>query len=237
MFSRIRPQKVSHLIEAEIKQAIFKKQFKPGDKLPAEKDLVEMFNTSRSSIREAFRLLERSGILEIRKGAQGGAFVKKSDTSQVVDSLKDMLKLERISLEEVKAVRLILEPPLAAEAARNAGPGDLRRLEEANLALEERYKSGDPEIENNPEIHKIISEVSKNRLSALLMSALMDIHAFRMRKIKLSKQEKKKIIYHHNEIIEAIRKKDPEMASDKMKKHIRDVYRVHKKFEKHNSRD
>jgi GntR family transcriptional repressor for pyruvate dehydrogenase complex len=234
MFSHIHQRKVSHLIEAEIKKAIFNHRFKVGDKLPPERQLSEEFKSSRSSVREAFRLLEKSGIVEIRKGVHGGAYVKKTDAMPVVDSLKDLLHLEQISLEEIRQVRLMLEPPIAAEAARNATPRDIERLEEANRALEEGYKSGDPAVENNPAIHRVFAEASKNRLCVLLMTALMDIHAYRMRNNKLDEGAKKKIIRHHNKIIESIRNKDAKMAHESMETHILEVHKIHAEIEKKN---
>jgi len=234
MFSHIPQRKISHLIEAEIKKAIFNNRFKIGDKLPPERQLSEEFKSSRSSVREAFRLLEKSGLVEIRKGVHGGAYVKKTGAMPVIDSLKDMLHLEQIRLEEIRQVRLMLEPPIAAEAARNATPRDVQRIEEANRALQEGYKSGDPAIENNPAIHKVIAEASKNRLCALLMTALMDIHAYRMRNNKLDERAKKKIIGHHNKIIESITEKDAESAYENMKTHILEVHKIHTKIEKKN---
>jgi GntR family transcriptional repressor for pyruvate dehydrogenase complex len=232
MFTHIPQRKISHLIEAEVKKAIFNNRFKVGDKLPPERELCEQFKSSRSSVREAFHLLEKSGIIEIRKGVYGGAYVKKTDVMPVVDSLKDMLQLEQIDLGEIRQVRLMLEPAIAAEAARNATLEDIERLEEANSALEEGYKSGDPAIENNPAIHKVIAEASKNRLCALLISALMDILAYRMRNNKLNEKEKKKIIRHHSEIIDSIRKKDAKMAYENMKRHIVEAHKFHDRIEK-----
>lgn len=137
-------------------------------------------------------MLQKSGLVEFRKGVHGGAYVKKTDTMPVVDSLKDMLHLEQIGIEDIRQVRRMLEPPIAAEAARNATPKDIERLEETSRALHEGYKSGDPAIENNPAIHKIIAEVSKNRLCAVPMALLMDIHAYRVRNIRLDERAKKK---------------------------------------------
>jgi GntR family transcriptional regulator, transcriptional repressor for pyruvate dehydrogenase complex len=142
-----------------------------------------------------------------------------------------MLHLEQIGLEDIRQVRLMLELPIAAEAALKATARDIERMVEANGALEEGFKSGDPAIENNPAIHKVIAEASKNRLCALLVTALMDIHAYRMRNIRLDEKAKKRIISHHNDILDSTRKKDASVAYENMKRHILEVHRIHTRIE------
>jgi len=220
IFSEIRTQRVSHLIEKQLKQAIFEKHFKIGDKIPSERELVESFHASRSSVREALRSLEKSGFVVIKKGAQGGAYVRQNDTKPVVDSLKDMLRLKEVSLEEIRQVRLVLEPILAAEAALKATAKDIERLEETRPILQEAYRSGDPVIENNPRFHILIADISENRVFKIIMKVLMDIYSYRMRNIKLDEKAKKTIIRQHDKIIEAIKKKDKEMAFENMRRHI-----------------
>ena len=75
LFSPVQPERVSQLIESQLKEAIIKHHYRAGDKLPSERELAQMFCASRSSIREAIRSLERSGFVVVKKGVQGGAFV------------------------------------------------------------------------------------------------------------------------------------------------------------------
>ena len=79
-FSPIQTERISQKIEEQIKEAIIKRHYRAGDKLPPERELAEMFHTSRTSIREALRSLEKSGFIMIKKGVHGGGFVIKGDS-------------------------------------------------------------------------------------------------------------------------------------------------------------
>jgi GntR family transcriptional regulator, transcriptional repressor for pyruvate dehydrogenase complex len=220
IFSEVRTQRLSQSIETQLKKAIFQNHLKPGDRIPSERELSELFNVSRLSVREALRSLERSGFLIIKKGVLGGAFVIKSGPKASINSLEDLLHSEQVSLDEIGEVRLVIEPPLAALAAQKANSTDIRRLREANQKLEEGYRTGDPAIENDPAIHSIIADISGNRVFSILMNVLVDIHSRRMQTIKLDAKTKASIVRQHDSIITAIEKKKKELAQRRMKEHI-----------------
>jgi len=232
MFSQIQAKRISHLIEDQIKQAIFENRLRVGHKVPSERQLAEMFSSSRTSVREALRSLEKSGLVEIRKGVLGGAYVMKSSPEPVVESLKDMLHLGQVSIDEIGQVRLVLEPVLAAEAAQKAGPNDIARLEEANRKFQILYETKDPFTQYDPTIHTLIAEISGNRVFAIIMAVLVDILAYKMRNIKLDDEARKKIIHQHNSIVEAIKRKDKKMAYEAMKSHILKAQKQLLEFEK-----
>lgn len=230
-FIPIRKERTSHLVEKQIKQAIFKKRYPVGSKLPTEREFSEMFHVSRTSVREAFRSLERSGLISIKKGAQGGAFISKGLSKHVVESMIDMFESGEISLEEILQARILIEPSVAAEAAKRATPKDLERLKETNRMLREGYKTGDPSIENNPRTHRAIAEMTNNKVILMIMNVLMDVHTARMSNIKLDDEAKAEILAQHEEIIEIIMKKDSRMAFERMKEHILRVHEIHKEIE------
>ena len=230
-FVPVRRKRVSRLIEEQIKQAIFKGKYATGDKLPAERELAAMFDASRTSIREALRALERASLIEIRKGVQGGAFVSNGGHQHVVESMVDMFEIGQISLESILQARLMIEPSVAREAAQKATPEDIKRLKEANRRLQEGYKIGDPARENIPNTHRVISQITGNEVIQMIMDVLMDVHTIRMRTIKLDDEGKKKILGQHEELIEALVKKDPDLAFEKMRKHILDVHDTHARIE------
>ena len=185
------------MIEDQIKQLIFDNHCQVNDKLPAERELAEIFQTSRTSVREALRSLEKAGFLTIRKGAQGGAFVSKIDPSLVVDSLNNMIRVGQVSHEEILQARLMFEPPIAAQAAKKATREDVERLEETNRLLAEGYQAGESGMENNPTIHKEIAEISGNKVLSIIMNVLMDIHALRMKNIRLGEKEERRSARQH----------------------------------------
>lgn len=223
-FSPIKKSKrISERVEEKIKEAIFEQHYHVGDKIPSERELAEMFECSRLSVREALRSLERSGLLEIKKGVTGGAYVLKTDAEPVVRSLKDMLMLGQVSIEEIAEARLVIEPTLCALAAEKATPEDIARLEQINQTLKDLFDTGDPFRENDPRIHTVIAEISGNKVLAITVKALMEIHAARMREIKLNQRVKKDILHYHEEIIGALKAKNKELAFEYMKKHVLSV--------------
>jgi len=236
IFSPIRNERVSYLVEEKIKQAIFENHFTEGDKIPSERELADMFGVSRLSVREAMRSLERSGLLVIKKGVTGGGYVLKSDATPVVESLKDMLHLGQVNLEDIAQARLAIEPTVCSLAAQKASPEDIERLEEINRMLGKAFHSGDPFRENDPKIHSVIAEISGNQVFAIIVKALMEIHAYRMQSIKLDKNAKRDILEYHGEIIEAIKSKDEKMAFEYMKRHIIHVQEALMNLEKKSSR-
>ena len=220
IFAPIQNERVSKLVEDKIKQAIFDDHFAPGDRLPSERELTDIFGVSRTTIHEALRSLEKSGFLVIKKGATGGGYVVKGDTAPVVDSLKDLLHLRRVSLQDIAQARLMIEPHLCALAAEKATAGDIERLEEWNQKLRSAFQSGNPILEHDPRIHTVIAEIAGNPLVAIIVKALMEVHAYKMMSIKLNDKIKMSILIEHERIIEALKNKQKEKASENMKNHI-----------------
>jgi len=232
IFLPIQNERISKLVEDKIKQAIFDNQFAAGDKIPSERELAEIFGVSRSTIHEALRSLEKSGFIVIKKGATGGGYVVKGDTTSVVASLKDLLHLKQVGLQDIAQARLIIEPPVCALAAEKAVAKDIERLEEWNLKLGIAFQSGNPILENDPRIHTLIAETSGNPLFAIIVKALMEVHTYKMMSIKLSDNIKKDILHQHKDIIEALKKKQKQKASEYMNKHICHVREYLLDFEK-----
>ena len=111
-----------------LEKEILSRSLKPGDRLPSELELQEKFSVGRGTIREALRTLQQKGLIEIKKGAKGGVFVKEVDAEQVRDTLTTLMRHQRISPKHLYEFRLALEPAIAAHAAERATPEDIKRL-------------------------------------------------------------------------------------------------------------
>lgn len=103
-------------------------KLRSGQKLPAEREMARKYKTSRVSVREAYRSLEELGLLVIRRGADGGAFIAEPDHNPVQRSLSMVLQLGGTSHQEMTEARLMIEPPIARLAARRATATDIDRL-------------------------------------------------------------------------------------------------------------
>jgi GntR family transcriptional repressor for pyruvate dehydrogenase complex len=230
-FSPVQAERISQLIEEQLKEAIIRHHYRAGDKLPSERELVDMFGASRSSIREAIRSLERSGFVVVKKGVQGGAFVlQKGDSTLMVNYLRDMMRLRQVSLDEILQARLIIEPEVAAAAAERATPEYVELLEEITRDQLKGFDSENPvmQFDRNPRFHRIIAEMTGNQVFIIIMQILLEIHAFRMNQFKLDEKTIRKITHQHDGIIEALKKKDKELAFEEMRKHVLAVHKMHK---------
>src|ERR671928_1717465 len=97
LFSRVGNGRLSEEISERIRAAIVEGRLRPGDRLPPERELTERFGVSRVSVRDALRILEASGLIEIRVGARGGAFVTSPSSTRIGTGLADLISLSPLT--------------------------------------------------------------------------------------------------------------------------------------------
>ena len=187
--------------------------------------MARQFKTSRVSVREAYRSLEELGLLRIRRGAEGGAFIAKFDHEPVRRSLSLVFGLGKTSHNEVTEARMLLEPtdrPArgAARASRRhrqarAGPAPGRR----GSARRGRLRR------DRRQFHRAIADCAGNVPLVVLMNALADLTAESVSAIDLRTRSKhrRKNCEYHREIFEAIRAHDGEGAYALMLQHVGDI--------------
>ncbi|MCP3955596.1 MAG: FadR family transcriptional regulator [Desulfobacterales bacterium] len=130
MFHVARQNRIFQDVVDQIQEAILSGELKPGDMLPPERELKETFSISRGTLREALRVLEQKGLIEIRLGVNGGAVVMAGDTTgQFSDSLDLLIRFQKISLTHLAEFREGVEGTVAAVAAERAGQDDIHKLE------------------------------------------------------------------------------------------------------------
>jgi GntR family transcriptional repressor for pyruvate dehydrogenase complex len=154
-----------HVVD-EIQAAILDGRLKPGDQLPPEMKLKEMFGTSRGSIREALRVLEQKGLIDIKTGVAGGAVVRAPDYSQITESLNLLVQSQKVSLNHLLEFRQEIEGTVAALAAKKATVEDLSLLKDllgqAQRLLGCVETNGDKLLEIDTRMHVGIAKISGN---------------------------------------------------------------------------
>src|SRR5438477_12596637 len=167
--------RVSGAIVHRTKRRITDGRLVAGHKLPAEREMARQFKTSRVSVREAYRSLEEVGVLRIRRGADGGAFVLQLDHQPVLRSLALVLGLGRTSHAELTEARMLIEPPIARLAALRARKEDMTRLERV-LAQEkqEAARRTGPFRPTASRFHRSVADCTRNLPLIVLMNALAD---------------------------------------------------------------
>ena len=128
MPTKVKQKRVFHDLVEQIETAIIEERLRPGEKLPAERELGEMFHTSRGTIREALRVLEQKGFIDIKTGPAGGATVKPASTDCVSENLSILVRRRKVSLDNIAEFRLGVEGTVAALAAQKATAEDKKAL-------------------------------------------------------------------------------------------------------------
>lgn len=215
--------RVSETIARRIKNQISSGTLLPGERLPAERDMALRFHTSRVSVREAYRSLEELGLLTIRRGAEGGAFIADLDHRPVMRSLSLMLRLGKTTHQEITEARLLIEPPIARLAARRAGPEDIERLqrvvERQQHALEKRgdYRPFDLQF------HRSVADCAGNLPLRLLMHSLADLTVEVVAELELSEGDQHSVCDSHLMLLEAIKRHDEDAAYSLMMHHVAEI--------------
>lgn len=222
-FKPIQQQKIYEQIVEQIKMMLAEGNLKPGDRLPAERVLAENLNVSRASLREALSALHLLGLLEIKSGE--GTYIKQSDVNSIIQPLALLLMIEKDTIFEILEVRKGLEVEAAGLAAVNATDDDFENLTAAINEMEIALKTSDLGEVADWDLHFAIARASRNSLLVRLMNTISDT----MRKtIKINREQlfKKKgnpqiLFKQHLAVVEAIKKRDVELARQKMYEHLK----------------
>src|SRR5437773_3022440 len=130
IFAPIAVARASSAITEQIRTAIMSGRLRAGDRLSPERELAEQFGVSRVTVRDALRSLEAMGLIEVKVGARGGAFVTAPTGSKVAQTMSDMMLMSAITPEDIVEARLIVELGTVTLACARATDGELRQLRE-----------------------------------------------------------------------------------------------------------
>ena len=131
MMDQMQGRKTGETVAAGIRKRIATGDLKIGDRLPTEEELTESFGIARTTLREALRILESQGLIQIRRGRGGGATVTMPDLGRLAEPLAVMLQLRSTTAFDLDEARLLIEPRLAAWLAKNHTENDLAALRAA----------------------------------------------------------------------------------------------------------
>ena len=193
----------------------------PGDKLPPERELAEAFGVSRTSVRDAIRVLEMQGMVEPRQG--DGTLVRDLSPDSLVSPLASVLGRNGRLLTELLDVRKILEPPLAARAAAAASDADIGNLSAILDRQAEKVRRGELAIDEDTQFHYTIATAAKNSVVMRVVDVLMDLlRESRERSLQV-KGRLQKSLAGHRQILGAIQSRDEAAAESAMRQHLQEI--------------
>ena len=230
MFSNISNKKVYEQVIEQIQDNIMDGTFKKGDKLPSERDLSETMGVSRTSIREALRVLETMGVVESRQGE--GNFICSNIEKSLLQPLSMMFKLNNGSWSDIFELRNILEIECARLCSLRATDLDCRELESIVHDME-KETFGENRlnilVDLDKKFHNSLSHMSKNYLieslfitTSNLFEKFIEDARYKIISYDSAKGSTNLLIQHKN-ICEAIIKKDEEATIESMRKHMKYV--------------
>ncbi|HYZ52996.1 MAG TPA: FadR/GntR family transcriptional regulator [Streptosporangiaceae bacterium] len=221
MFSRVSVGRISEIIVDQIRLLMRQGQLKPGDRLPPERDLCERFGVSRVTVREALRMLESSGLVEIRVGARGGAFVTAPSSDRVGEGLADLLTLSVISAADVTEVRMILEVGIVPLVCERATEQDIADLEEICERSEAALRAGGYSMDFSLEFHIRVAQATHNPAVVMLVESFRGPILMSLQQAQEAAPEMGGLgTREHERFIEAVRRRDPDAATQIMREHL-----------------
>jgi GntR family transcriptional repressor for pyruvate dehydrogenase complex len=231
MFKPLDKKRYFEQIAQLIREKILHEKLVEGFKLPTEQQLARELNVSRSVVREALRILDVMGYVDIRKGPQGGIFVNHLYHKPIRDSLRHLATNGHINVDHLFDVRLQLEPFIAAEAARCAKKNDIKRLsaliEDASHRMEDAAYLKNKDFE----FHLLLAEASGNPVLTILMKSIIEI-LIEIASNFLDLNFEKELFQIHKDIFHNIAQKKESEAKNLIKTDILFVKKNLKKFYK-----
>jgi GntR family transcriptional repressor for pyruvate dehydrogenase complex len=202
-------------IASLIERYVADKRLQAGDRLPSERELAKQLGVSRTPVREAIRLLEQRGLVEMRVGS--GTYVIGISPSTVAESIERYCSLSECSFEDVVAVRGVLEPAIAALAAARATPEDLATLRELVEEIEESFSEGDMEgfTASDSEFHMALAVASHNDAMIAIAAGLHRLVRAWMR-ARWEVVRERRGAFSHRAVCEAVLARDPVRARSAM---------------------
>jgi DNA-binding FadR family transcriptional regulator len=218
-FMPVKQNRIAVGIVNQLKAAILSGRFRPGERLPTERELTEQFRVSRVVVREAVRELEIKGLVKILQGPAGGAYVTDLSPDHLNSAFLDLFLYNKVSVAELIQARLLIECEIARVAATCVTAESARRLQAALDAERGDSASHAEFVSNRMMFHYLLAELSGNRLLQAIASALFRLTG----DVILEVKPVRKVIHRpeeHTEILNAVLDHDSDAAAQAMKRHL-----------------
>lgn len=211
-------------VAGQVERFIAGNGLSPGDRLPGERELCELLGVSRTSVREALRSLQTRGVVVVRHGK--GVFV--AEPGEDDSALRRLAVIREIGMDELFAMREVLEVPAAGWAAAAATEEQLEILEQTFEELEQAVLGRRPSRELqelDARLHMLIAEYAGNRFLTMTQSALQEMLARSMETTLAIPGRPARSLREHAEIVHALAARDSVRARAAARRHIRSARR------------
>lgn len=221
LYTAVSSNRMSEAIVEQIRTLIRGERLRPGDRLPSERDLSEQMKVSRVTVREALRVLEASGLIEIRVGARGGAFVTLPSSSKVGTGLADLINLSPLTAGEVTEARQVFELGIIPIVIERATDADIAELREMVAAHQVALKNGEYGMAMSAAFHVRVAACTHNTAIEMLVHSFHGPMLMSLREAQVAAP----LMGHrgtneHRDFVEAVADRDVERAEGVMRTHL-----------------
>jgi GntR family transcriptional regulator, transcriptional repressor for pyruvate dehydrogenase complex len=223
--------KSSDVLADDLRERILRGDFPEDTALPPERELVKQTQMSRATVREALRILEVQGLVRVKTGRAGGAYVYRPGQDSMADSVNLLIRARKIRIPALLETREAIEPFCAQLAAKHRTDEDLERLEAANEAMAADGTLAEF-LQANVDWHVAVAAAGHNELLTGFMLALSrSIYASTDNQGFVDDEVRRTTLRAHRSVTKAIQAKEPEAASRRMSRHVHSYAEAVRKVE------
>lgn len=226
-FKPVNSTRPAEAIQAQIRKLITSRKLKSGDRLPTERELSEQFAVSRNTVRQAIRSLADGGLLEVKKGATGGAFIRDGGAVAVRAGLVDLYSLGTIQPMHLTEARLLIGVEVVRLACERGSEEEMLELERNVEQADAAAKAGDAPRRTllNLEFYRILARMTQNPLLEIVTDAVMTITLKFVE--DFLRTSNITVMPFRRELLRILRRRDPDAAADLMRDHLLKLQKIY----------
>jgi GntR family transcriptional regulator, transcriptional repressor for pyruvate dehydrogenase complex len=229
MFSPVSPVRAYERVVEQVEDAVLSGRLKPGSRLPSERDLMTQFGVSRSTVREALRVLQSNGMIQSRAGDPRGPEVLPASPLTLQKSMSRLARADQISLTELLQFRMLLEGSAYQLAARLRTDEQLAEMDAALAGMDAAVDVGYTEFSTaDVAFHDAVARATHNSLivicSNVVRGVVVDLITDRLAHAADRRSLMRTYLRHHTDVLRAIRDSDGPKASRLSRHALHDSY-------------
>jgi len=226
LFRPARTVRTYDAVVSQVRSAIADGRLKPGDRLPSAVDLAREFEVSRNAVLEALRVLERSGLVSLRRGSRGGAFVRALSGDELTEPLHLLMEID-VPIGDMVEIRRLIEGQTAAWTAERATKRELKAIEQAVthwewLAAQPSAEHWQQALAEDVRFHTLVADASGNAAAAALVRGILGSLDRVLTDYPNPREQMLAASAPLAWVFEPIAARDPQTARERMQRHIGD---------------
>jgi GntR family transcriptional repressor for pyruvate dehydrogenase complex len=220
-FGIIEQQTLPDKIVDRILSMIQRKQLKPGDRLPPERELAKIMGVSRPVLREALRALSIMKIVENRRRA--GTYITSLEPEILVNHLELIFSLDDTTYLDLLKARKVIEPSITEMAAQNITDEISDQLDQILIKTSEAINDEEAFLQANLDLHRLICQTANNLVISRFMASITKLGILSRRRTVKLPEVREETLADHQKIVDALKERDPETAKKAMQDHISNI--------------